>query len=196
MERYLREKFAKRKAIEHAEKLERELANERNQSVAWEDSSPASQIPPDCQLSDLPEVQSQQSVAVLDFQASGDQMQGVGESLADLCRDAVLESGRFVLIERESIKAILDEEDFADTFKCDDTKCLVNFGKKLRAQKIIHGRVNEIGKSSLITIKILDVSSTKVEGLKTAKVSGLEQALDFVQPVTCEILRKSLTAER
>jgi hypothetical protein len=144
----------------------------------------------------LPRVESPQSVAVLDFQAAGEQMKGVGESLADLCRDAVLESGRFILIERESIKAILDEEDFASTFDCDDTKCLVDFGKKLRAQKIIHGRVNKVGTSFLITIKILDVSSTEVEGLKTAEVSGgLEQALHFVQPVTCEILRKSLSTK-
>jgi len=34
-----------------------------------------------------------------------------------------------------------------------------------------------------------------MEGLKTARVSGgLEDALDFVQPVTCEILRKALSA--
>lgn len=149
-----------------------------------------------CQLSDLPEVESKRSIAVLDFQVSKDLKHSDGQALADVCRDSVLESGRFILIERENIKAILDEEDFDATFDCDETKCLVNFGKKLRAQDIIHGRVNKVGNSFLITIKILDVSSAKVEGLKTAEVSGgLERALDFVRPVTCEILRRSLTAE-
>lgn len=148
---------------------------------------------PDCDLNSLPQPDMPPSVAVLDFQVSDDLNHSIGESFADVSRDAVLQSGRFVLIERENIRAILAEEDFAATFKCDDTKCLVDYGKKLRAQKIIHGRVNRIGESFLITIKILDVASASIEGLKTAKVKGgVEFALDYVQPVTCEILRDSL----
>lgn len=140
----------------------------------------------------MPEQQS--SLAVLDFQVSEGTSVHVGQSLADYCRETAQKSQRFVLVDREAMRALLSEEDFATTFKCDDTRCLVNFGRKLRAQKIVHGRVNRVGDAYVLTIKMIDVGSAAVDGIRNAKVTGsVEQLLDFVPLTTCQLLRDALT---
>lgn len=159
-------------------------------------ASDGAQATPDCDLATLPGVADLVSVAVLDFRTGTAAADDAGMALADLCRETVQASRRYVLLDRETMKALLSEEDFAATFTCDDTQCLVNYGRKLRAQKIIHGRISRVGETHLLTVKLIDVGSAAIEALRTAKVSGsLDRIMDFVQPTTCELLRDALSAD-
>ncbi len=107
-----------------------------------------------------------------------------------MCRGVALESDRFVLIEREDMKLILAEEDLAATFSCDDTQCLVDYGHKLQAEKIIHGRINKIGESYIISMKAVDVGSAAIVALRTSRISGdLEQAIDSTRLLVCRMLQ-------
>ena len=159
--------------------------------------TPLSEPPGDCELNTLPEVATRASVAVLDFQCNEKDAKQLGPALADYCRHTVQASQRYVLVDRENMRTLLSEEDFAATVKCDNTECLVDYGRKLRAQKIIHGRVSRVGEAYVLTIKMLDVGSAAVDALENAKVvAGVEQLVDFVPPTTCRLLRDALTQAR
>ena len=84
---------------------------------------------------------------------------------------------------------------YADTGS--HAKCLVDYGRKLRAQKIIHGRVSRVGEAYVITIKMIDVGSAAVDAIENAKVlAGVEQLVDFVPPTTCRLLRDALAGPK
>ena len=151
----------------------------------------------ECNLAELPPVPERSSVAVLDFQVGEDVSRSVGEALADYCREMLQASQRFILVDRQHMRALLTEEDFDATFTCDDTRCLVDFGRKLRAQKIIHGRTSEVGEVYVLTLTMVDVGSARIEAIRNAKVFGtVEELLDFVGPATCELLHDALPGAR
>ncbi len=149
----------------------------------------------ECQLEELPTPTVRPSIAVLDFRVGEDVSHDVGEALADFCRETVQESQCYILVNRENMRAILSEEDFAATVQCDDTRCLVDFGKKLRAQKIIHGRAAHVGEALILTLKLVDVSSAAIEAICNVKTTGvLEELLDLTGPATCRLMADALRA--
>lgn len=134
-------------------------------------------------------------MAVVDFFVEKSLGSTIDRGLADICRSAIQESGLFILIDRENMLTILGEEDFASVIKCDDTKCLVDYGKKLRAQKMVHGRLSQVGDAFVLTIKLTDVSTGKVESFKTSQIRGsTDELLKWVQPQTCQLLREAANA--
>jgi len=150
---------------------------------------------PDCDLSDLPAITGERaSVAVLDFRVDDKLSSGVGESLADFCRETVQDSNRFVLVDREEMRVLLSEQDLVAAIQCDDARCLVNYGRKLRAQKIMYGRAVRVGSAFVLTLRMVDVGSAEIQGIKTAKVGdSADYLVDFISPLTCQLLYDALS---
>jgi curli biogenesis system outer membrane secretion channel CsgG len=150
-----------------------------------------------CDLSDLPAVDAAERLplAVLDFQV-GQRMDGdVGRALADLCRDAIQDSGRFVLVERERIADILGERDFADAMQCDDMVCVVKYGKLLGARKMMHGRINRLGGVFVLSVGLTDVdTSTQIS--ESASLGSLEDSTMAIPRLVCEIVRSVSVEDR
>jgi TolB-like protein len=143
----------------------------------------------------LPETQVPASIAVVDFDAGDDVPQGTTRAVSDLCRGVIQDTGRFILVDRQSMVHILGEEDFAAAVKCDDTRCVVNYGRKLRAQKMLHGRISKVGDTLVLTMKVVDVGSAAVDALETARVqSGEDELLDLVESKACTLIHAALTA--
>lgn len=156
-------------------------------------SQPAALL--ECNLETLPAPARLRSVAVLDFQASGDgdDSHDIGITLADFCRETVQDSRRMILVDRENMRALLSEEDFAATYRCDDTRCLVDFGRKLCAELIIHGRTTQIADTRILTLKLVDVASAKIVALRNVRTPGsCEELLDLIGPATCRLLHDAL----
>ena len=110
-------------------------------------------------------------------------------------RHVVSQSGQYILLDRQNIVGILGEEDFAAAIRCDQTRCLLQYGKRLPAQKLCHGRVNKVGTSLVVTINLTNVSSGRIEAFQTERViGGVENALDIIEPMTCELLLRSLSS--
>lgn len=164
-----------------------------------ESLNPPSRLPtpPYCSLAALPRSRMRPSLAVFDFHVSGERSAGAGAALADLCRVTVQDSDRFTPIDREDIASLLSEEDLTSTMRCDSTRCLINYGKKVRAQTIIHGRINQVGATMTLTIKLLDVGTGEIAAIKMVRIQGsIDQLLDFVEPTTCELLHDALSTWR
>lgn len=133
----------------------------------------------------------------MDFDVEAGPASKIGRALADLARQVVSESGRYVLLDRENMVRILGEEDFAAAMRCDQTRCLVAYGRKLRAQKLGNGRVQRVGESFVLTIAITDVSSARIDGIRSEPIKGsIEDVMRRIQPTMCETVRDTLSLSR
>lgn len=149
---------------------------------------------PPCDLGQLPRPKEPTSIAVLDFRTDATTGSNDGEVFADFCREAVHKSRAFQLVERNDMRAILSEEDFANTFKCDDTKCLVDFGRKLMAQTIIQGRVAALNGSFILTLKIVDVSAGTIGAIENLDAGTTADRIpSLIRLGTCRLLSEALT---
>lgn len=79
-------------------------------------------------------------MAVMDFRPDG-----VSKSLtrkkSELIRGEMINTGKFIVIERSQIGQILKEQGFR-TSGCSDTSCAVKVGKMLSANKILNRSLN------------------------------------------------------
>jgi len=147
----------------------------------------------DCEIAKLapkPEAD-RESLALIDFDADSSLGTRTGLALADIAREAVLDSNQFLLVDRENMLTILGEEDLAAAIKCDQARCLVQYGKKLRAQKIFHGRVSKVGETFVLRFGITDCGTAETVAIRTSKVTGsVDQLIDVVRPMVCDIVRE------
>jgi len=113
------------------------------------------------------------SIAVLDFEPRGiNEDQAV--IITDILRTELLKTGRITIVEREKIKALLKERQLSEVGVTES----VELGKVLGVDKIIFGRIGMLGNSYVVTVRMIDVASGKV---------------DFADQYTCQMTTQSIT---
>ena len=133
------------------------------------------------------------SVAVIDFHASKDVSGDAGRALADICRDALLRSGQFRVLDRERVRAILGEQDFGLAMQCDNTNCLVQYGRMLSAKQMVTGRLSRLGQSYVLYMSLTDIDTSRLVSTTTATARGnVESLLDLVPQKTFELVVNTL----
>jgi hypothetical protein len=160
-------------------------------------SDPAPQRVTPCDLSELPAVAPQErpALAVLDFQTGESMEREVGRALADLCRDAIQESARFTLVDRQRLANILGERDFAAAMQCDNAECLVEYGELVGAEQMMYGRINQLGDVLVLAVGMTDVSTAR-QITRSANVSDVEESTEAIPDLVCQILRDASGAGR
>lgn len=81
----------------------------------------------------------------------------VAGAVSDVIKSYIVNTRLFEVVEREQMNKILDEIGFQQT-GCTDTACAVEVGKLLSAQKIVMGDISRMGKSYILTLRMVDVS--------------------------------------
>ena len=76
-------------------------------------------------------------------------------------RTDLFNTNKFTVVERESMKEILDEQGFQMS-GCTSNECIIEAGKLLGVKQILAGNVGKIGKLFTITIRLIDVTSGKI----------------------------------
>ncbi len=131
------------------------------------------------------------SLAVIDLDSADCLSESESQAITDLARDLIQRSERYIIVDRESMIHILGEEDFVASVKCDNTRCMVNYGRKLRAQKMMHGRISKAGHSFILSLKMLDVSSGVIDAQVTRRIKGnIDELLNETEDVACALLRQ------
>ena len=145
-----------------------------------------------CDLSELPTVKAseREPLAVLDFQIGADMEDDISRALADLCRNAIQDSGRFVLVDRERIADVLGERDFAAAVACENAACYVEYGKLLGARTMVHGRINRLGDVLVLAVGMTDVASGR-QASKSASLEDVEDSTDAMPELVCELIRSA-----
>jgi len=113
-------------------------------------------------------------IAVLDLKTVGFPAEK-GRIVAELIRTDLINSNRFIVIERGQMDSIFKEQGFQQA-ACTDQECAVKIGKLLAARKILIGNVMKVGESIVVTARVVDVEKGVAEN--SAKVSSeTEEAL-------------------
>ncbi|MBP7738755.1 MAG: hypothetical protein KA369_22460 [Spirochaetes bacterium] len=95
------------------------------------------------------------TIAVMDFNAQ-DVPRAEAVKVSELIRNEMVNSGRYVVLERAQVGKILKEQGFQMT-GCTDVTCAVQVGKLLSARKILVGTVMKFGNNVAVTGRVVDV---------------------------------------
>ncbi len=96
-------------------------------------------------------------IAVMNFKAKG-VTRALAENVSELIRGEMINTGRYIVIERAQMDNILKEQGFQKS-GCTDVSCAVEVGKILSAKKILIGTVMKLGGMIIISARIVDVQS-------------------------------------
>ncbi len=127
---------------------------------------------------------SELSLAVLDFEPRGiNSDQAV--IITDMLRTELLKTGKITIVEREKINAIMKEHQYSEVGVTES----VELGKILGVDKIIFGRIGMLGDSYIITVRMIDVETAKVD---FADQYSCQMTMDSISKVMKDISERVL----
>lgn len=133
-------------------------------------------------------------VAVLEFDARAGVLKEEAASLSDAFQGAIIETKEFIVVDRNRIKAILQEQGFQQTEACSDVECIVEVGKILKVEKMFAGTIGKIGKIYTINIQLIDVATAQIAQNKSRRHDGdIEELLTDMIPDLAEEMVQELT---
>ena len=130
-------------------------------------------------------------IAVLDLKS-----ETVGSAqlrlISDRLRNRLFETGRFAVMERDRMRAILEEAGFRQTDLCDEA-CVAEMGHLLGAQAMVFGSLGKIGGTYMLQLRLVSVESGAIVATSTHDcVCRLEEvAVQLVDAATIELAAHS-----
>ena len=93
-------------------------------------------------------------------------------TLTDVLRSKLMETKKYVVMERSQMEAILEEQAFQQSGACTDKECMVEMGQVLGIQQIIAGSIGKVGKAYSINIRVISVETGKITNSVTHNYTG------------------------
>ena len=110
------------------------------------------------------------NIAVVDLEAYGISETEV-QALTNRLRVELFQTGRFSVVERDQMRAILEEQDFQQT-GCTTNECLVEVGQLLNVQQIIAGSISKVGDVFSIEVRVIEVLTGEIVNAAIVDVMG------------------------
>ena len=98
--------------------------------------------------------------SILSLESRAGMKAGEAESVTDMFSSALQNTGRFTVVERNKLNAVLQEQGFQATQSGEDA---VKAGKILTVRKMFSGSIGMLGEKYIVGIKMIDVESSRVE---------------------------------
>lgn len=117
------------------------------------------------------------TVAVLDLKVISGLTPEEASALTSKFRSALIQTRKYNVLERSDMEAILKEQDFSLSDNCNSAECAVQVGQLLAAEKMITGDIGKLGNTFTISVRIIDVSSSKIEDTQSAEYKGDPEGL-------------------
>ncbi|MCX7022233.1 MAG: hypothetical protein NTW26_08205, partial [bacterium] len=115
------------------------------------------------------------TVAFIGLEASG-VSEASASGIADTLLDALINTRRFEIVERERLNALLEEQGLALS-GCTTMECFVKVGQLAGASKVVVGKVSKVGETYTATVRVVDVFLGKVELSESAESNSLDGLL-------------------
>ncbi len=131
----------------------------------------------------------QNLVAVLDLEPVGAK-RTESSAISDRLREELLNTGRFVLVNRDQMDSVLKEQALQQT-GCTSSECAVQVGKILGVRKIIAGRLTRVDESLwLLAVILVDVETARTERAVSVSQEGkfLNLMTDGVEQLTAKLV--------
>lgn len=125
---------------------------------------------------------------------------GVGENEAGVIADNIAatlqQSGKFRVMERSQIDAILKEQSFQQDGVCDANQCAVAIGKLLGIDRIVVGSVGLVGSTYSLNLRIVDVSNGEALRSSSRNHRGsIDDVLTDLVPIAVLDLSREMDAK-
>ncbi len=133
-------------------------------------------------------------LAVMDLNAKGKVSKVTANAISDLLRSDIVDTARFVIVERSQMESIFKEQGL-QMAGCTDNSCAVEIGKLLSANKIILGEVNQLNSNLMITVRVVDVSKGVAEFSTSEKTVNINE-IDKTVKTLVEKLTLRMTGKR
>jgi TolB-like protein len=101
------------------------------------------------------------SVAVHTLEARGISADEAA-TLTDVLRSRLMNAGKFEVMERGQMEAILKEQAFQQSGACTNEECMVEMGQVLGIQQIIAGSIGKVGSAYSINVRVISVETGKI----------------------------------
>lgn len=130
-------------------------------------------------------------IAVLDFQLQGDTFSNddMGAIVAEWFITAMVNAGRFDIVERSLLQKILSEQKLVMSGMV-DTGNATQIGKLLGAKVIITGSVMHLGDQFEINARMIDVESTSILSAEHEKTANSSQLQKIVMSLSKKMIGK------
>jgi len=136
------------------------------------------------------------NLAVLEFEARGGVSKEDAASLSDAFQGQIIETGEFIVVDRNRIKSILQEQGFQQSEACSQVECIVEVGKILKVEKMFAGTIGKVGKIYTINIQVIDIATAQIIQNKSRRHSGdIEDLLTDIIPELAAEMAKELTGK-
>ena len=137
-----------------------------------------------------------QTVAVLDFEGRGVKPEEA-QSLSDVFQGVLVESQQFTVVDRNRIKAILEEQGFQQSEACSQVECIVQVGKILKVEKMFAGTIGKVGTRYTINIQVIDVTTAQILSSKPRQHDGkIEDLAGDIVPDIAQEMIEEITGRR
>ncbi len=134
-------------------------------------------------------------VAIMEFATKGGVTQQQMDALSDLLADTVRSMGSFRVIGANDIRSVLKVEEKKAMFVgCTDVNCMAEIGGALGVRWMVVGNISKFGNAFLLNIKLIDSELVKVIASESEKISGGQEELIDMVPVTARRLFKKSRA--
>jgi hypothetical protein len=108
--------------------------------------------------------------------------------LSDVLSIELHKSGKFTILNREDMKAILDEKEFELAMGCDDNVCLLENVEKLAVNKIITGNIGKLGRKYIVSIRMINKDGENEVMEKDVCDCPLEGLIESMERVSYKFL--------
>jgi TolB-like protein len=116
-------------------------------------------------------------IAVIDLKAKRGIDEMTVSSLTDLICTEIASTGKYSVIGRDDMQAMLEHIADKQLLECDDTKCLAQVGGALGVQQLMSGNIGMIGNTYLINLKLIDIDNVVVLNRISQEYKGDEAGL-------------------
>ncbi len=136
------------------------------------------------------------NIAVLEFEARGGVSKEDAASLSDAFQGQIIETGEFIVVDRNRIKSILQEQGFQQSEACSQVECIVEVGRILKVEKMFAGTIGKVGKIYTINVQVIDIGTAQIEQNKSRRHDGdVEDLLTEIIPEVAGEMSKELTGK-
>ncbi len=128
------------------------------------------------------------NIAVMGFDARSGVQPGEAETVAEAFAAQLQQTGRFTVVDRKQMRAILQEQGF-QSMQSGDAEAH-RAGKMLAVRKMINGSIGKLGDNYIFNVKVTDVETASIEiSISKTYDDDLEDVMEtFVPSLVQEIL--------
>src|SRR3954470_21966545 len=101
-------------------------------------------------------------LAFLDLAPGADDSKEVAQAAGEQLVVALSETGKFDVITKADVKAILGYEAQAQLLGCAEASCMVDLGGALGAAYLVSGSLGKLGNQLQLTLSLIDVTQASV----------------------------------